>query len=288
MEPPQPTLHHSRWVVGLYLWAVRRFELGKGALPPTPFPALLARPTRTGRGLRQHVLGFATFAPMARNLRRLLLGRVPLVTILHPDWLDYRSLKSSLRAAARAERHSILYIGDGMAVLGRVLGTAAFSSAELLDGTYDRQSVAAGSLDIVIIEASMSSLHSWVKLVQKVMPAVRPGGRILVFHHNLTAEAAGSLKDALAWGTLELSRLSLKRISVSILSGTAYRSWLRRAYPLALDYVRRQDPMNVLKGMALFSLASALSFLLNVACSRSAEYDPAVGSWSSVTITIEL
>jgi hypothetical protein len=181
-----------------------------------------------------------------------------------------------------------MYVGDEMAVLGRVLGTPAFSSAELLDGTYDRQCVGPGTLDTVIIEASVRSLHSWVHLVEKLLPAVRSGGRILIFYHNFTSESGRILKEALSWGTLELSRLTLKRISVSVLGGSAYRSWLRRAYPIVLEYVRRQEPFSVFKGLALFSLVSILSFILNVTRGRTVGYDPAVGSWSSVTITIEL
>jgi hypothetical protein len=288
MEPPQPALDHPRWIVGFYLWAVRRFELANGALPPTPFPSLLARSKHQKRGWRGRVVRFATLAPAARKLRKLLLGQLPLVTILHPDWLDYRSIKPALRSATGARRQHTLYVADGMALVGRALGTPAFNSTELLDGTYDRQCVAAGSLDTVIIEASLQALHSWARLVQKVMPAVRRGGHIVVFYHDLAAEAGRTFKDALSWGTVELTRLALKRVSVSTVGGTAYRSWLRRAYPLALEYVRRRDPLNVFKGLALFSLATALSFILNVARGKTIGYDPAVGSWTSVTIIIDL
>ena len=284
--PPHPAVDQPQWKVAHYLWQVRRFELRRGPLPRAPFAELFPRSAAVATGASA-AIGSHRLSRLARTLREFLLGRVPLVTFLHPEWLDYRRVMPVLRRAMRGDTRALLYVGDDVALFGRVLGAAAVTSAQLLDGSYERMRPRAGTLDVVLMELSQAALPSWGQLVAKVLPAIKPDGRIVLFHGNVGSLSGAAFKRALAGG-LPVSASRFKRLSISVVAASGYRTWLRRGYPIAQDYVRLRRPLSMLKGAALFSILNAMTLILNVAHLGAGADDTSIEACSSLTITIEL
>src|SRR5262249_59498295 len=123
-------------------------------------------------------------------------------------------------------------------------------------GTPDRRPADAGTVDTVIMEISARSLRCWAELVEKVLPAVRHGGRVMLFHHNSGAESGTTLSDALSRGAAELNRLGTLNVSVSVVGSTGYRTWLREAYPIALPRLRNRDLLGIVERLLLFYLST--------------------------------
>jgi hypothetical protein len=282
LTPPQPALDDLRWKVALYLWGVRRFELGRGSLPEAHFEHLLPRSAPAATAGASPRLQLRQIPVMIfRYLRRLLLGHVPLVTVLHPDWLDYRPIKPVLQAASQ-ER--VWYVADGVAGLARVLGTPACTSAQFLNDSGQRPR---NTVDTVIFELTDATLATWGNLVSRAMPVLGAGGRIVIFH-RVGSRSEGALKHALATGSLHLNALPLPRLSVTLVSNSSYRNWLRRGYPIALDYGRRRRAPDLLKAFALFSIASVLTMVLNLSSMRRANSAKSADAYSSLTITMDI
>lgn len=285
MGPARPVLDHPRWQLARYLWGVRRFELGRGAMPDSFFERLFAHlPT---------VVELQAGPPQAdrsspplkilRMLRGLVLGRAPLVTILHPNWIDFRAAMPALRAAQRMERGSVLYVGDGAALLARVLGSPAFVSAHLLERTYD---VDRSGLRLAVLELSSASLENWSALVGKIIPKMAPGAQIVIFHRNDGSATATSLKRTLALGTMELSTHQVKRFDVAIAGGTAYQDWLRHGYEVAVGLGRTRRPAGMLKGGLLLALVATLNMVSNIAGALTPGREHFGEAWASVTIVV--
>jgi hypothetical protein len=283
-EPPPS--EDARWRLAHYLWQVRRFELGAGPLPQGPFEKLFAHSLQAAPSWK--VVTVLQLFNALRALRAVLFGRTPLVTFLHPEWLDYRSIAVVLRATSVSKKNCPLYIGDGGSVLGRVLGSPAYTLSQVLDGTYDRNAIPPRSVDVTVVELSVSGLRLLNEVLAKLALKTRPGGRVVVFHRNTGELSTRDLKIALISLGQRVNAQELARISVTIVWGSPYRSWLREGFPLALSYVRKRTMLGLLKGTFVFAVVELLCTLMNLAslCLRS-RYAPE-RPFSSLTITLHV
>jgi hypothetical protein len=282
LKRPQPAINHPRWRLAWYLWAVRRCELKGGSRPHSPFSTLLAKRRTASR------LNF--LMPVIRKVRTALLGQVPIVTMLHPDWLDFRHIYRALRSAGRGQAEAQLYVADDLYPLfGRVFGAPSFSTLKLLQNPCD-DIPKSETIELAMLVVSANSLSSWRTMVDKILPSVKAGGQIVLFHHNnglaplpVTAITAGAHK--LRW------KESIQ-VTVSVVDAGRYRHWLRKGYPIALDYMRERHALSVLKGGALFvslSVATFLSNAFNAWFSKGKK--PMIAyvesnTWTSVTIIV--
>ena len=282
----RPPAEDRRWRLAHYLWKVRRFELGRGPLPHERFEELFAHSLQLAQS--QAADPKVPLFNAVRWLRGVLFGRVPLVTLLHPDWLDYRAVGPVLRAATSVGKDRVLYVGDGAAVFANALGAPDFGSSQILDGTYDRKPAPAGSLDTLIMELSASGLQRCANLLTKLAPAVRRGGRIVVFHHNSDALATGQLAHALTSAEQRANALEFERASVSIVRCSPYRSWLREGRLIWIAYVRARTVVGLLKGASIFALVNMLLLLMNIANLWSRRGNASDHTFSSLTITLDV
>jgi hypothetical protein len=286
---PASPLDDPRWRVLLYLWALRRFELGRGPLPDAPFTSLFGDPERSveaaGRGSGQ--LGLAALTGLARWLRRRLLGQAPRVSFLHPEWRTYRRMQPVLRSVAEGDP-ALLYVGDDVSTLRRVLGAPAFTSVEVLDQAFDPGRPDNGTVDLVVLEPAAKRLSVWGEIVSKVLPSVRPGGQILFFYRNVGRASVFELRNALIRGAIELNQRDLKRLSISIEKNSHYAIWLNWGYSLALGYARKRRPLSLLYGAALLAVCSILTLAHNLVDFLPTRDEAAVEMWSSITIVIDV
>src|SRR5262249_1180869 len=128
MDQPRPTADDPRWRLALYLWGVRRYELKGGSLPQSSFATLFDSPTAPAMPAEPANLSPAGSSSgflkqFFRKMRATIFGAVPLVTILHPDWLDFHRVGRDLRSVVRRRTKKWVYLSDDTRpVLGRILG----------------------------------------------------------------------------------------------------------------------------------------------------------------------
>jgi hypothetical protein len=206
------------------------------------------------------------------------------VSFLHPEWRTYRRMRPVLRSAA-AGNTAVLYVGDDVSALRRILGEPAFTSAEVLDHAFVPEG---GTLDLVVLEPSAKRLSLWAEIVSKVLPAVRPGGQILFFHRNVGRASVFDLRNALIRGAIELHRRDLKQMSIFVERNSHYAIWLNWGYSLALGYARTRRPLNLLYGSALLAICSVLVVAHNVVDLLPTMDEAAVEMWSSITVVIDV
>lgn len=266
------------WEIEYYLWAVRRFELGHGSMPSAPFDRLFA--SREGARARL-VSGAGRLIRLARIIRQRMVGHVPTVTVLHPLWLDYKLVAKFLRIPS----DQILHAGDGAAVLSQVLGPPAFSVEQIMNGLAKRGSARTEPFDGILINLSAASLPFWDGVVLQLLPLVKSGKQILVFHQS-AGSFEGNLSGSLMAGASRISSCSEVKLSATLVPNTAYREWLQRGYQVCTAFVRhRRTAKNFVKAAALLSLLSALVAIDNlVRLFRSGDGTP---RYSSVTIVVE-
>jgi len=288
-ERSDARLQDRFWKLGLYLWAVRRFELGRGPLPDPPALDPFARselPMSSGGAMTPPHLHF--LPRMVRALRDRFIGRAPMVTFMHPEWLEYRALKPALRAAVQARRERVLYVSANTAVLGRVLGAPDFTAAQLLEGSFDPDSLGRGRLDLVVMELSADTILSWAELVNRLLAGVKPGGRIVVFHYDSLARLGTISNKALAQRCSYLNQSRLRDLSMSVTPASDYRSWLWSGFPIMQRYAQRRKFGSLLKGAILFAIIESLTLLQNVSGLRGVEDEAARDASLSATIIIDV
>jgi hypothetical protein len=288
-ERSDARLQERFWKLGLYLWAVRRFELGRGPLPDPPaldpFHQSEAAISSGGAMTPPH-LHFLT--RMVRALRDRFIGRAPMVTFMHPEWLEYRALKPALRAAVRAKRERVLYVSASTVVLGRVLGAPDFTAAQLLDGSFDPDTLGTGPLDLIVMELSADTIRSWAELVNRLLAGVKPGGRIVVFYYNSLAKLGTISNKTLAQRCSYLNHSRLRGLSMFVTPTSDYRGWLWSGFPIVQHYARRRKFGSLLKGAILFAIIETLTLLQNVSGLRGVKDEAARDASLSATIVIDV
>jgi hypothetical protein len=277
-------VHDRDWKLGFYLWSVRKFELGRGPLPAMPYElftrSAAVEASETGSGI------LAKLISLARAVRMRLFGQLPFVTFMHPDWPDFRRAMPVLRAATRLKRTELLYIGDGGTVLSRVLGAPDLHSPEVLRGAVD--ATGGGAFDMVIMELSASGVLRWAELVTKVVPAMKRGGRILIFYHGMGTPSGAASHTSLALGWSRLNASRFQGFSMSVMRATGYKAWLRAGYPVGLGYARKRRAPSMIKGAALLAMMSVLTIGLNLSSLFRRSDERPAEACSSATIIIDV
>jgi hypothetical protein len=275
----------SRWKLSYYLWRVRAFELGFGSLPQAPFTDIFSRlKGAEASGASPAALPFSptgTIGFLLRAIRDHVLGRVPFVTPLHPEWASYREVAPVLRDAMQKQRARTIYVADGIGVFARVLGPPDFTALELSE-SGDKALVARPSLsDLAIVELSSTEMGNWADLALVLLPSMSAGGRIVLYLRNVAGAPYETLLGVMSAGLGRLDARLVMRGSIKVANSTVYHRWLNQGFPLALSVAQSRRWDDLLKAGALVGVVSGLTFLSNVLGRRQgAERE----LWSSVTI----
>jgi hypothetical protein len=296
MGPAEGTLLRGRWTLAYYLWRVRSFELGRGLLPNEPFSELFlhsrANQLRRDAAVESRPsvvrLSRKTFLPMGllRWLRQRFLGRVPIVSFLHPEWASYRHVEPLLRQAVRRPRTEVAYVADGIALFSRVLGQPDFTAAELIEGAQEGHLWASETLTMAIFELTSASFGHCAALTMAVLPSLKPGGQIVIYHRNEAELSFVALSSILKGFFVKLGARRVMRTSMFVVTATPYRRWLNDGFPLALRLARTRRLVDLAYAGALVILVSGLTAVANIVSQVSPREVSALEPCSSVTIII--
>jgi hypothetical protein len=207
------------------------------------------------------------------------------VSLLHPEWEDYRHARPQIRRAAGLPRSSFLYVADGATVLTRVLGAPDTSPEQFLQDVSGGLQLSRGSLELAAMELSSRTITLWPDLLSAILPAIRPGGSVLIYHKNPSGMPPDVVRNVMTRSPRNLGLRTLSRASVFLTPATPYRAWLSSAFSLALSLARPRTPLAFMKGGALIGLASTLATLRNLTLLLKAAEEP-VEMCSSVTIIL--
>jgi hypothetical protein len=286
----------ARWKAAYYLWSVRLFELGRGLLPDGPFAELFGhshanQPARNTAVESRPLISLSakkyfSLMGLLRWLRQRALGQVPFVSFLHPEWPNYRCVAPLLRQAALKPRTQVAYVADGAGIFSRVLGQPDFTTAELVDGCKAARMWGSATPDIAIFELTSASFGDFATLTADVLPSLRPGGQIIIYHRNEGELSHAALSNILTASFAKLGTRRIARISVSAVTPTPYRRWLSDGFPLAVKLARPRRLINLAYGGALAGLVCGLMAISNVVGSRSRQEASKLEPVSSVTIVL--
>jgi len=294
--PTKGVTAQARWTLAYYLWSVRSFELGRGPLPHGPFAELFAhfRTSHAAGGAvdkRPSVVrsGRKHFSPISllRWLRQRALGRVPLVSILHPQWPDYRYVAPILRQAVDKPRSRIAYVADGAGIFSRVLGQPDFAVSELVDRAKEDRIWAPATLDLAIIELSTSVSGRCAALTQCALPSLRPGGQVVIYHRNGAGLSYVALNDVLQDILKAFGKPGTRRIARLSMCATPYRRWLNDGFALALQLTRPRRWTDFAHAVTVLVVVGVLTAVSNILTGlRSSHDDASLESCSSATIVV--
>lgn len=262
LGPAVQPLDDPHWKVAHLLWSTRRYEFGHGPLPESPFDTVFAHAEQVlppspsaARRVISNLIG------LAHGLRERLFGRAPLVTILHPDWMDYRPVRPIL-AAPPSDRERLFYVGDGATVLSRVLGAPTVTADQLLAEGFEAPDTLAAA-DVIVIELSTAPFMQWPALVRAIRSSGKPSGKIVVMCRNLEGLQAAEVWRVLGQGNRDLSEWASDRIRFNLTTASGYKTWLRAGYVLALEMARTRKTSNLFGSASLFVLLTFLTLLMN-------------------------
>jgi hypothetical protein len=261
---PQPFRHHPYWTGTYDLWLARRKPSG-AAGPGTESGSASALPLR-----------------IARGVYRSLFGRPPEVSVLHPDWIEYRAVNRVLRARAGAPRERVLYVSGGAGLLAGCLGAAsAVSLDEALNGSPSPALTGTQRYALVLVELGKGRLRQVRTAIERLRPLTAAGGEIAVFVKAAPGEAA-DVGDQLLEQLGLVAPQEMNRLTVTFAGGTlrgVVRGFIARGQRLHARYGWKSAPAVG----ALIAAASVLSLLANWRQASIQDARAPVASCSAVT-----
>ena len=266
---PQPFRHHPYWTGTYDLWLARRTPAGAAGpgsgsrAAPAPPPPLRLR--------------------IARGIYRKLFGRPPDVSMLHPDWIEYRAVNRLLRAHAGAPRERVLYVSGGAGLLAQSLGApSAISLDEALTGAHSLALVGAQRYALVLVEIGKGRLHQVRAAIERLRPLTASGGEIAVFVKAAPGEAA-DLGDQLLEQLGLVAPQEMNRLTAIFAGGTLraiVRGLVDRGRRLHARYGWKSAPAVGL----LIVAASVLGLLANWRQASIQDARAPVSNCSAVTL----
>lgn len=196
---PVPHARHRYWIRGVEAW--RRFRKAQGL---TSSPPELARPT-AARQLATRVLrdpiavlmGWLwTFGYAARQT---VLGRWPVVTFLHPGWMDSRHLRETLARMLAAPGARVLVIRnepERVDPLVHARESVEFANLQMvLDGKLRTPGQGWAGFTHVLIYLPRKDWRHAPRLVERCEVALGAGGVCVLFVHRYGESEEGRFSD---------------------------------------------------------------------------------------------
>ena len=243
---PQPFRDHPYWTGTYELWLARRKPAegtGPGTGPPAAsLPRLPAR--------------------IARGVYRRLFGRPPRVSMLHPDWIEYRAVNRLLDVHAAVPGRPVLYVKDGAGLFADCLAApVVLSFDEAMAGAPMPSAGGQDSFGLVVVELAKSRLGRVRAAIDRLRTLTADGGTIAVFVKVAPGESA-NLGEQLLENVGLVAPQELKRLTVTLAGGS-----LRGAIRRLLDRCRRMHARHGWKSAPVVGpmllLASLLSLVAN-------------------------
>lgn len=192
---PVPHAAHPHWVGGII--AFRRFRRARGL---RALPAEMAETSGIAlnlfafRSVWRRILDWPRSLVLASH--HLIMGWAPRVTPLHPDWLDYLHLRTTL-AAIVAEPGARVLLVQEKAQLADDLGSpgASLSFATPREVSRGKLSSASGDLGDgythILIYSQRTDYRQTRQLVEQCQPAMNAKCTCYVFVHHSRDDTAG-------------------------------------------------------------------------------------------------
>lgn len=175
----------------------------------------------------------------------LLLGRPPLMRPWHPRWVDYAQVLEQLREFADTPRQRLLMIADRPTVF-----TVSFTDGgELAIGLRktpfleSRQEIyepLASTFDLCLLELDEADLAQGDELVDRIVPLMKPNGRILVVVYNRRGGDAAGFTTSMGFHAARLMRTGATLGGIRVVTASQVRWQASRAIThLAVTAYRR-------------------------------------------------
>lgn len=191
---PTPHSNHPYWVGGVDAWRNRRAAQDLSIEPREihELPTSLVTTTLNEPKTIPEQHWTATIHSTLRAGRKFIMGQRPRVTLLHPDWLDYRLLWRALNSVRRSAGSRALMIRELSDLPDSRFGLnqdAHFMEpGELLANENAISLEEQEKYTHVIIYLYRKDCKLARRLVEKCRPLIRSGGLCYVFIHHLYGE----------------------------------------------------------------------------------------------------
>jgi len=193
LGPPVPHTNHPYWLGGVETWRDRRCiqglpataaELGKEAKSPDLKTGVPAPPVK-------HRVP-ATIKSALMTCRNIVMGRRPRVTVLHPDWQDYRLLWRALDSIPRSPASRVLVVRDLPDIPDSSFRlnehTGFVAPDDLLTDEPDIPVALSGKYTHLVIYLFRKDCKLTRALLDKCRPMMAPGCECSVFLHHIYGE----------------------------------------------------------------------------------------------------
>ena len=242
---PQPCRQHPYWVGSYEYWVQGRALLTSKQRPTEK------KPMQTKEKLMQIV----------RMASRYIFGYPPFVTILHPEWLDYRCVAATVRSHLDRPIRKIIYVRDSAGVFGHVFDEAdAISMKYILAGGLRDKSRDLGSLTLVLIEPQREDLRYVRNLTDILRPFMAKDGQIVIFFKS-EHFYFGDMADELIRLITCIAPLELHKTHVAF-AGGIWRLLIRSVFGWVMRLYLQRGPM-VLPLVALVGFCMIVAATIN-------------------------
>jgi hypothetical protein len=182
---------------------------------------------------------------LLQRAKYALTGKPPHVMPWHPDWPDFRAVLEELNPYFADPNQKLLTLSNGPTALSVALAdngerTHRMRSVPFLKVPVERLAPLRGAFDICLLELAETDLRYGNELIDRIVPLLKVGGRIVVFVRNPRISDKGN----------EFTRAVTRESSRLIRSG---------ATPVEARFV----PVNVVRRLvrrALGSLRNTMNF----------------------------
>jgi hypothetical protein len=289
LGPPIPHEVHPYWISGVEAWRFHRRSAGVDSVPPE---LSVAEPMRTRLPLRTRLAasGRQQFWSIAFNLRSLVYGDAPPVSLFNPLWGDYHHAARAFARVARAGTGPVLAVAEFPATVQRLLGTRVearcLSLVELLSDKMPGP-CAEGPGSAAVVYLLRKDVRKIRSIVERLRPMLARGAAISVFVHHLGGEAeAGNFSDELALYTADVIGGYPGTPKCTFVGGEPKR-FLHRILRRARHDYRRFGPFAMAWVLPLLAFDALSSVLLNAGLRAHGPASGYIRHCSSVAICFE-
>jgi len=192
LHRPVSHVGHRYWIRAVEAWRNRRKAQGLSASPPELAPIALQLERFWGIPARAHKLFWSvTFAG-----RRTIMGEAPRVTLLHPDWTDYRLVRDEIASILSTPGARMLLVSDSPQIAHGVVDNSTIvrfaTPTEVLMADWPPPERPSGGYTHALICVSHEDFRHVQKLIARCEAATSPEGICQVFVHHLHDDAADS------------------------------------------------------------------------------------------------
>jgi len=275
LEPePKPYRHHPYWIGAYESWRIQRDQL-RGNLRP-PITSQAGPSTRPSRLFH-----------LARAAYRAVFGRVPLVTMMHPDWEDYRSVRALIRSAAEVPESNVLYVTQSISTLGEALHTAvkhvvSKGVSEVLGSPLRDSQRVPETYALILVELTKQGLPEVRALIERLAPRLQAGRELAVFVKVPAGEAA-DLGERLLDNLGLVAPQALHRTSV-VFAGGPERRRVRELFAYCQAAYAKRDLKSLLTIPPLLAVAMVRSLAVNLRLARGKEQTRLASDCTALTI----